>query len=137
MQRSSRTVYHSYLYYNIPRAAYYDAKDNHCYALVMYGRICWRMTVNGLPVCMCDIMNKSWRERERVVFVLGKDRLVSKVSSQYGGCDPRLVTEWVRIPSKTWLNLLRESSRSFTSNGFPYQKESSTPLLVIYWDHHL
>ncbi|GFS87115.1 uncharacterized protein TNCV_1130281 [Trichonephila clavipes] len=36
-------------------------------------------------------------------------------SSQYGGYDPRLVTEWVRvrIPSKTWLYLLRERSRSF------------------------
>ncbi|GFW24207.1 uncharacterized protein TNCV_1847661 [Trichonephila clavipes] len=29
-------------------------------------------------------------------------------SSQYGGYDPRLVTEWVRIPSNTGLYLLRE-----------------------------
>ncbi|GFV77570.1 hypothetical protein TNCV_1070991 [Trichonephila clavipes] len=57
--------------------------------------------------------------------------------SQYGGYDPWLVTEWIRIPCKTWLYLLRERSRSFTCNGFPSRKESSAPLLVICWDHHL
>ncbi|GFY28583.1 hypothetical protein TNCV_4150141 [Trichonephila clavipes] len=60
-------------------------------------------------------------------------------TSQYGGYDPRLVTEWVRarIPSKAWLYLLRERSRSFACNGFPSRKESSAPLLVICCDHHL
>ncbi|GFU17104.1 hypothetical protein TNCV_1853631 [Trichonephila clavipes] len=71
-------------------------------------------------------MTRSW-SRER------------KTRAQYGGYDdPRLVTKCVRvrIPSKKWLYLLRERSRSFASNGFPSRKESSAPLLVICWDHY-
>ncbi|GFW91600.1 hypothetical protein TNCV_4500192 [Trichonephila clavipes] len=30
-----------------------------------------------------------------------------KTASQYGGYDPRLVTEWERIPNKAWLHLLQ------------------------------
>ncbi|GFW33847.1 hypothetical protein TNCV_3589321 [Trichonephila clavipes] len=62
---------------------------------------------------------------------------VSLTLSQYDGYDPWLVTEWVRIPSKTWLYLLRERSRSLACNGFPSRKESSAPILVICWDHYL
>ncbi|GFX01962.1 hypothetical protein TNCV_371511 [Trichonephila clavipes] len=50
---------------------------------------------------------------------------LSSLLNQYGGYGPRLVTEGVRvqIPSKTWLYLLRERSRSFTCNGFPSRKK--------------
>ncbi|GFT00685.1 hypothetical protein TNCV_3113951 [Trichonephila clavipes] len=66
-------------------------------------------------------------------------RRAAESPSHYGGYDPRLVTEWVRvqIPSKTESYLLREGSRSFACNGFPSRKKSSAPPLVICWDHHL
>ncbi|GFU76436.1 hypothetical protein TNCV_4172721 [Trichonephila clavipes] len=58
--------------------------------------------------------------------------------SQYGDYDPRLVTEWVRIPSKTWLNLLREKEVGLSPEmDSRIERKSSAPLLVICWDHHL
>ncbi|GFX66843.1 hypothetical protein TNCV_3049411 [Trichonephila clavipes] len=63
------------------------------------------------------------------MLLLSRDKSTQRgLLSQYGGYDPRLVIDWVRvrISSKTWLNLLRES-RSFAYNGFPSRKESSAP----------
>ncbi|GFS51489.1 hypothetical protein TNCV_549391 [Trichonephila clavipes] len=54
----------------------------------------------------------------------------SDVAQPVWWCDPRLVTEWVRIPIKTWLYLLRERSQSFACNGFPSRMERSTPFLL-------
>ncbi|GFU43326.1 hypothetical protein TNCV_3768661 [Trichonephila clavipes] len=57
--------------------------------------------------------------------------------SQYGGYDPRLVTEWVRIPSKTWLYLLREKVGLSPEMDSRLERKSSVPHLVICWDHRL
>ncbi|GFV19066.1 hypothetical protein TNCV_3222851 [Trichonephila clavipes] len=58
---------------------------------------------------------------------------ISVSPSQYGGYVPRLVTEWVRIPSKTVVS----SSGKTPEVDSRLERKSSAPLLVICWDHHL
>ncbi|GFV64705.1 hypothetical protein TNCV_1636581 [Trichonephila clavipes] len=97
--------------------------------------------VAGLATCSSPLPLKTRRVGQRYTLNLSRAQASSfGMMCQYGGYVPRLVTEWVRvrIPSKTWLYLLRERSRSFTCNGFPSRKEKQrTPFLVICWDHRL
>ncbi|GFX55293.1 hypothetical protein TNCV_3968471 [Trichonephila clavipes] len=74
----------------------------------------------------------------RISVTTGNNRSMQESSgTQYGSYDPRLVTEWVRIPSKTWLYLLRERSRLSPEMDSRLERKSSAPLLVICWDHRL
>ncbi|GFV54373.1 hypothetical protein TNCV_3482121 [Trichonephila clavipes] len=72
-----------------------------------------------LPQDNIRCLINSMPDRVAACFAAGVPEPMSP--SQYGGYDPRLVTELVRVrtPSKTWLYLLRERSRSFAGNGFP------------------
>ncbi|GFX73637.1 hypothetical protein TNCV_1264061 [Trichonephila clavipes] len=60
--------------------------------------------------------------------------LESTSHSQYGGYDLRLVAEWVRVrlPSKTWLYLLREKSRSLRLKWIPVSKGKAAHLFLLY-----
>ncbi|GFX91164.1 hypothetical protein TNCV_1245791 [Trichonephila clavipes] len=99
------------------------------------------LRVFPLPITYGPDVSWTGNHKERILTSLFFAESLSlywynKSSNQYGGYDPRLVTERVGIPRKTWLYLLRERSRSFTCNGFPSQKEISAPLFAC-WDHHL
>ncbi|GFV46924.1 transposable element Tc3 transposase [Trichonephila clavipes] len=60
-------------------------------------------------------------------------------SSQYGGYDPRLVTEWVRvrIPSKAWLYLLWGKGVKVSPAWIPVSIGKQRAPSVTCWDHHL
>ncbi|GFX87387.1 hypothetical protein TNCV_3369561 [Trichonephila clavipes] len=58
--------------------------------------------------------------------------------SQYGGYEPRHVTErvHVQIPSKAWLYLIREKS-GFRLYWIPVSDEKQRTPSVVCWDHHV
>ncbi|GFW85554.1 uncharacterized protein TNCV_852061 [Trichonephila clavipes] len=62
-----------------------------------------------------------------------KRRLVPP--SQYGGYNPRLVTEWVESRVRHGCIFFGKRSRTFACNGFPSRMESSAPPLVICRHH--
>ncbi|GFU66112.1 uncharacterized protein TNCV_2857851 [Trichonephila clavipes] len=56
----------------------------------------------------------------------------SLLPSQYGGYDPRLVTEWDRVRTRVRHGCIffGKRSRTFACNGFPSRMESRTSLLL-------
>ncbi|GFW12514.1 hypothetical protein TNCV_817661 [Trichonephila clavipes] len=77
------------------------------------------MSATSSPISChgCDQMELDGKRRKFGIESRVKCYPYSIVMSprQYGGYDPRLVTEWVRvrIPSKAWLHLLREKKSDF------------------------
>ncbi|GFV56616.1 hypothetical protein TNCV_736241 [Trichonephila clavipes] len=59
--------------------------------------------------------------------------------NQYGGYDPRLVTEWVRVESRVRLGciFLGKDVGLSPEMDSSLERKSSAPHLVICWDPHL
>ncbi|GFT49449.1 hypothetical protein TNCV_3366511 [Trichonephila clavipes] len=85
------------------------------HVVLNHGQVVWTTPKLALP--LLTTTPRQWEDVQLSTDLTCIDALHggSLMSPSHGGYDPWLVTEWVRvrIPSKTWLYLLREGSRSF------------------------